>query len=194
MMACCTNTYDLGCFDSCDTILLNEETVGTDIVYEQNGLLKILFETQFRFKINQDATQGEIIELDLQKFPENADITLRLYNADGSRFIHTIGSAMYDCFSIRIDIYRTNNYEAMGTLPTCCAPKIFSYTGVDTATLTYDDWSKFGKIPTLEAYYNDGSSYISIPIQPMFNSMPNPTQITVTIGGIPTDTWYIKLS
>lgn len=193
-MACCTNTYDLGCFDSCDTIYLNEETVGTDIAYEQNGLLKILFETQFRFKINQDATQGEIISLDLQKFPESTDITLRLYNADGSRFVHAIGSVLYDCFSLRIDVFRTNNYEDMENTTACCTPKIYSYTGVDTATLTYDDWSKFGKIPTIEAYYYDGTTYITIPIQPTFDEMPNPTEITVTIGGVPADTWYIKLS
>ena len=51
-----------------------------------------------------------------------------------------------------------------------------------------------GKVPTIEAYYKDGSNYITIPIQPVFDAMPNPTSITVTIGGIPADTWYIKLS
>jgi hypothetical protein len=194
-MACCTNTYDLGCFDSCDTILLNEDTVGSDIVFAQNGALKITFETQFRFKTTLSGTAGEIIELDLQKFPENADLTLTFYNPDGSRFIHTVGSAMYDCFSMRNDIYRTNNYEAMGTLPTCCTPKIFAFTGVDTATLTYDDWSKFGVAPpTIEVYYKDGDNYITIPVQPVFIGMPTPTSVIITIGGIPTDTWYIKIS
>jgi len=186
-MACCTNTYDLGCFDSCDTIVLPFE-------YVQNGTHKILFETQFRFKLQQTGTAGESIELDLQKFPENTDLTLRIFNPDGTQFTYAVGSAEYDCFSIRIDIYKTNNYEPMADTDTCCTPKIYAYTGVDTATLVYDDWSKFGKVPTIEAYYKDGSNYITIPIQPVFDAMPNPTSITVTIGGIPADTWYIKLS
>ena len=189
-MACCTNTYDLGCFDSCDTIVLPFE-------YTQNGTYKILFETQFRFKLSQEGIIGDNIELDLQKFPENTTISFRIFNPDGTQFIYAYSSAMYDCFTMRVDIYRSTDYTTTTTTPTsvvCCTPKIYAYTGVDTAVLNYDDWSKFGAIPTLEAYYNDGGSYITIPIQPMFNSMPNPTQITVTIGGIPTDTWYIKLS
>ena len=75
-----------------------------------------------------------------------------------------------------------------------CKNLFLGRTAPRAATLTYDDWSKFGKVPTIEAYYNDGSSYITIPIQPTFDTMPTPTTITVTIGGIPTDTWYIKLS
>ena len=186
-MACCTNTYDLGCFDSCDTIQLPFE-------YTQNGTYKIEFETQFRFKMSQDGIEGEPIELDLQMFPENRDLTLKIYNPDGTLFTYAVGSSLYDCFTLRNDIIINSTYTPMGTTAICCTPKILAISGVATKTITYDDWSKFGKVPTIEVYYKDGSSYITIPIEPVFDTMPNPTSITITIPAIPADTWYIKLS
>lgn len=186
-MNCCTNTYDLGCFDSCDTIQLPFE-------YEQNGTHKIEFETQFRFKFSQEGTAGETVELDLTLFPENTDLTLKIFNPDGTRFVYTVGSSMYDCFTMRIDIFNSSTYTPMGTTPTCCTPKILAMSGVATKTLVYDDWSKFGQVPTIEVYYKEGSSYITIPVEPIFDSMPSPTSITINIPAIPADTWYIKLS
>ena len=63
-MNCCTNTYDLGCFDSCDTITL-------PFKFQQNGTHKIQFETQFRFKYSITGVANEDVELDLTIFPEN---------------------------------------------------------------------------------------------------------------------------
>ena len=187
-MACCTNTYDLGCFDSCDTIQLPFE-------YEQNGTHKIEFETQFRFKFSQEGTAGETVELDLTLFPENTDLTLKIFNPDGTRFVYTVGSSMYDCFTMRIDIFNSSTYTPMGTTPTCCTPKILAMSGVATKTLVYDDWSKFETAPpNIEVYYKDGADYITIPVQPVFIGMPMPTSIIITIPAIPADTWYIKLS
>jgi hypothetical protein len=188
-MNCCTNTYDLGCFDSCDTIELPFE-------YTQNGTYKIEFETQFRFKIYQTGILGEPIQLDLAKFPEDSTLTLRIINPDGTGFEYAVGSSFYDCFRMTTSIYRTIDFTPTTIItPTiCCKPKIYAYTGVDNATLNYSDWSAFGAVPTLEVYYFDGSNYITIPIQPVYDSMPNPTTITINIGGIPTDVWYIKIS
>ena len=188
-MNCCTNTYDLGCFDSCDTITL-------PFAYEQNGTHKLQFETQFRFKYSLVGTEGEDIELDLNVFPENQLIYWKLINPDGTTFTYAVGSSIYDCFSMRVDIYKDTDYTpALNPVTNnCCMPKIYAITGTDTKVFTLPDWAVFGNIPTIDVYYKDGSEYITIPVQPVYNSMPTPTQITVTISGIPSDVWYIKLS
>ena len=71
---------------------------------------------------------------------------------------------------------------------------LISQSFLDTKVFNLSDWVVFGDIPTIDVYYKDGSDYITIPVQPIYNSMPTPTQITVTISGIPSDVWYIKLS
>ena len=85
-MNCCTNTYDLGCFDSCDTITL-------PFAFEQNGTHKIQFETQFRFKYSITGVANEDVELDLTIFPENQFIYWRMINPDGTPFTYAVGSA-----------------------------------------------------------------------------------------------------
>lgn len=193
-MACCTNTYNLGCFDSCDTIQL-------PFKYTQDGNYKIEFETQFRFKKTLVGIIDEYIELDLSLFPENTTIFLKIYNVDGSRYTTVIDGISYDCFELKTEVIKSLDIPMGGNTPNipnidtaCCEPKIYEMNGVDTKVLTYGQWAKFGKIPTIEVYYKEGSSYIIIPIQPQYDTMPQPTTITITIPGIPSDTWYIKLS
>ncbi len=188
-MNCCTNTYDLGCFDSCDTITL-------PFAFEQNGTHKIQFETQFRFKYSITGVANEDVELDLTIFPENQFIYWRMINPDGTPFTYAVGSALYDCFSMRVDVYKDAEYTPVEnvTINKCCKPKIYAISGTDSKVFNLSDWVVFGDIPTIDVYYKDGSDYITIPVQPVYNSMPTPTQITVTISGIPSDVWYIKLS
>ena len=102
-MNCCTNTYDLGCFDSCDTITL-------PFKFQQNGTHKIQFETQFRFKYSITGVANEDVELDLTIFPENQLIYWRMINPDGSTFTYAVGSSLYDCFSMRVDVYKDAEY------------------------------------------------------------------------------------
>ena len=71
-MNCCTNTYDLGCFDSCDTITL-------PFSFEQNGTHKIQFETQFRFKYSITGVAGE--DVDRRRGPGARRPTQRLLAA-----------------------------------------------------------------------------------------------------------------
>lgn len=183
-MACCTCTYNLGCFDSCDVITL-------PFKFTQDGTYKIQFETQFRFKTSIEGIIGEDMELDLSVFPENTTIDLKIFNPDGTRYTYTNESITYDCFRIKSEFIKNID---MSTNTACCTPKIYEMTGVNTKTLVYAQWSKYGAIPTIEVYYKEGATYIPIPVQPIFDVMPNPTTITITIPEIPSDNWYIKLS
>ena len=97
---------------------------------------------------------------------------------------------------MRVDVYKDAEYTPVEnvTINKCCKPKIYAISGTDSKVFNLSDWVVFGDIPTIDVYYKDGSDYITIPVQPVYNSMPTPTQITVTISGIPSDVWYIKLS
>ncbi len=83
-----------------------------------------------------------------------------------------------------------NPYTAIGGSPPVMIPVVAQ----DTRVLLQSEWAAFGAVPTIEVFYNDGSAFITIPVQPIFDTMPIPTTITITISGITTETWYIKLS
>lgn len=63
--------------------------------------------------------------------------------------------------------------------------------GVSTYTLIKSQWEKYGDIPVVQVFYNDGSGWTTIPIQPTYNGMPTPTSIVFNFGAV--GSYYIVL-
>jgi len=139
------------------------------------------------------ANIGENFEIDMSNFNESMTSVFQIIKPSGSSYSTTVDSIQYSCFKIKTSIVYGSISSSSGSNE-CCGSIILEMDGVETRTVVKSEWSKLGAVPTIEVFYNDGNGYTPITVQPVFNSMPNPTEITVTIPGIPSDKWYIKLS
>jgi len=97
-MSCCTNTYNLGCYNSCSVLSFGESTI--------TGTVTGVF-TFGNITTPQSisATEGEPLVFDLSKLNENATHTFQLYNSSGNKITQTIDDVVYDCFSVTILIF-----------------------------------------------------------------------------------------
>lgn len=101
MGACCDRTIDIGCYSSCDTLLVANASYTGNITYEITTAGQV---TQVGVAT---AISGSDIEILLSPLNENACHALKIYKGDGSVFLITINSIDYDCitFSTKIKIY-----------------------------------------------------------------------------------------
>jgi len=184
---CCKNIIDLGCVSSCGSITLPYLATESG----QHVLLINSFGTKRSYPFT--ANIGENFEIDMSNFNESMTSVFQIIKPSGSSYSTTVDSIQYSCFKIKTSIVYGSISSSSGSNE-CCGSIILEMDGVETRTVVKSEWSKLGAVPTIEVFYNDGNGYTPITVQPVFNSMPNPTEITVTIPGIPSDKWYIKLS
>lgn len=97
-MACCDNTYNLGCVDSCAMITL-------PIVFPTDGHYTLYFSGTNNVKITVSGVSGEPILLDATLLNANSIYTFYIQNTSGVRQLFEIGEVEYDCFKIKIDAY-----------------------------------------------------------------------------------------
>lgn len=97
-MACCDNTYNLGCVDSCAMVIL-------PIVFPTDGHYTLYFSGTNNVKITVSGVSGEPILLDATLLNANSIYTFYIQNTSGVRQLFEIGEVEYDCFKIKIDAY-----------------------------------------------------------------------------------------
>lgn len=73
----------------------------------------------------------------------------------------------------------------------CCKPVLFTMNGVAEKILLYRDWQTYGDIPSLAVIAKINGQYQKADVDPVYDKMPNPSQITVTLDAVPADDWYI---
>jgi len=94
-MSCCTNVYNLGCFNHCDTIEF------VDLVASETGVYT--FNVKFAgqtFTLEQTIEIGDPLTLPLSNFNENAQIIVTITEPSGTAVTATIDDVIYDCFQI----------------------------------------------------------------------------------------------
>lgn len=95
-MNCCENFYDLGCFDSCEGIVLPVNWL------ETSATLSIV--SSFSGNASRwdfDVVQDQAIEIP-NNFNESASSTFRVLDENGQAISFTIGTELYDCFRVKI--------------------------------------------------------------------------------------------
>lgn len=184
-MSCCTEYLNLGCKASCGTLTLDHEAAasGTYTVIVEGALSGYAF--------NITGTIGENLAIDLSNFNEYGVTKFQVQDPSGELIEITSDEVDYTCFKVKVSVIY--NVLADSTdAPECCDYTLIEVTNDDSYQLTYSQWSRFGDIPTIEVYLNDGSGYTKYAIQPVYDQFPNPTTITVTIPGV-LALWYIKI-
>lgn len=97
-MICCTNTYNLGCFNHCSEITFQNSTV--------TGVLSLIyFGANHVIKKNFNATIGQPIILNLEGLNENYKYDLQIFDQNNEIITFTINAENYDCFQIKTKIY-----------------------------------------------------------------------------------------
>lgn len=101
MGACCDETINIGCYSSCDTLLIKNASYNGAVSYEITTAGQV---TQVGMAA---AIAGSDINIPLSPLNENACHALKIYKGDGSVFLITINSIDYDCitFNTKIKIY-----------------------------------------------------------------------------------------
>lgn len=99
-MSCCTNTYYLGCYDSCGTI-------PTEIPYSQNGVHTVYFDGVNKHKEHFIGVTGELIYIDLNKLTGNSCYSVKILNPDGTKFTFVKDTITYDCISFKTELFKT---------------------------------------------------------------------------------------
>jgi hypothetical protein len=182
-MSCCTKTYNLGCFNHCGSISFGEaESTET--------LTAILSFANNHQSLSIDISDGDPYLIPLSSLNEDAFYTFKLYDDSGSVHTVTIDDIEYDCFEFKTMVV-SGITVSTSTSDTCCASKIIHVTE-ETYVLTKSQWSRYGAIPNLQAVVDVGGGYQNVDFQQQYNSMPTPTEITITVGGS-TD-WYLIVS
>lgn len=92
-MACCTNTIDLGCFDGCGSITIdNPDYTGSINIDISSGVATV--------HQGMTATAGTAIEISLANINENSCHTMKIYDSNGDVLV--LGG--YDCFQFKTKI------------------------------------------------------------------------------------------
>ena len=187
-MSCCSTHIDLGCVSACGIMTLPYTAT-------ESGQHTLLIENSgTKRAIAFNANIGEAIEIDMANFNESRSTIFQIVNPSGSTYTTTVDNVEYSCFKVKTFIVYGAETTTVSEEQPCCGSIILEVDGEETRTLQKSEWIRLGAVPTIEVFYNDGSGYMPIAVQPVFDSMPNPTEITITIPGIPSDKWYIKLS
>lgn len=96
-MSCCNNTYDLGCFESCENISKTGVTVSQTGVFTVRLLPGLTDIAQF------ERTNGQLL-LVPNLFNEDGISQFQIINPDDTVFTYTTDGVTYNCFQIRNSI------------------------------------------------------------------------------------------
>lgn len=128
-MSCCTNTYNLGCYNSCSLL-----SFGTS---DFNGTISGVFmfpSSSVAVIQTISVIDGLPFVFDLSLVNENADFILQLFNSNGERVSVTIDEVVYDCFKLSTVLYGGVNVvgEVLPDVPN--TPVVITADGGDTYT------------------------------------------------------------
>lgn len=182
-MSCCTVYYDYGCLGSCGTL-------STGYTATVTGDYTIMVEGSYAFDVS--GTIGEELEIDTSNFNEDGMAKFQIYDPTGTLVEITVDEIDYTCFKAKVGIQYNVTTSATVT-DECCPPVIIEVEGESSYTLTAAQWADFGDIPSIDVFVKDGGVYTVIAVNWIPDSMPSPTTITVNLGSIPADPWYIRL-
>lgn len=127
-MSCCTNTYNLGCFNNCSIIAVGLcLTSGT-----YNGVFTY---GNISTTITVTAIENEPFLFDLSLLNENATFTLVIYDENENQITLTIDSVDYDCFKVKtqVDSVKVTQGTIIGCTPMC--KEIYDPNDENTAVL-----------------------------------------------------------
>ena len=127
-MSCCTNTYNLGCFNNCSIIAVGLcLTSGT-----YNGVFTY---GNISTTITVTAIENEPFLFDLSLLNENATFTLAIYDENENQITLTIDSVDYDCFKVKtqVDSVKVTQGTIIGCTPMC--KEIYDPNDENTAVL-----------------------------------------------------------
>lgn len=97
-MECCTNTYNLGCFNHCNEIIF-EDAPATEL------LTLVFFGANHIIKKAFNAIITEPIIINLNGLNENYTYNLQIFDNTNTIINFTIDGQVYDCFKIKTKIY-----------------------------------------------------------------------------------------
>lgn len=185
-MSCCSNPYNFGCYGSCSSIR-------TGVDSDFTGTLTGHFEfAGITVAIDIDVVVDEPIIIPLNGINETAKFTLTLYDEDGDVYPLEIDDTSYTCFEFKTKVVY-NSVAEISEDANCCDPVVIEVDGESEYIIQASEWSQFGSIPSIEVIVKESGVYTSIPVNWVPDSMPDPTTITINIGGVPPDPWYIRL-
>lgn len=97
-MACCTNTYKLGCYEHCKVVTFFNSTVTAHLkaVYSYGNISQ---------EFDIDALADAPIYLYLNQLNENTTYTLKIFDENSNVVTFNVGGIDYDCFEITTKIY-----------------------------------------------------------------------------------------
>lgn len=93
-MSCCTNTYDLGCWESCETI------TATGITANATGKFIIRTLPNLADLVSFNRTIGQTLIIP-NSFNEDGITQFQIIDPNGDVFTYTTGGVTYDCFKIK---------------------------------------------------------------------------------------------
>lgn len=97
-MACCNNTYNLGCYEHCNVVtFFNSPITATLTALYSFGNINI--------PIQIDSMAGAPIYLHLSALNENTIYTLKFLDENQNAVIFNVENVDYDCFTISTKIY-----------------------------------------------------------------------------------------
>ena len=97
-MACCENTYNLGCFDSCAVVTL-------PMLFPSDGQYTLFFNGTNNIKYKVVGVSGEPFIVDATLLNSDSTYTFYVVNNSGVRVVFDIDGVDYDCFKIKIETY-----------------------------------------------------------------------------------------
>lgn len=186
-MNCCSDPYNFGCFNHCSSI-------STGVDSDFTGTLTGHF-TWAGITVAQtiDVENGEEIVIPLSGLNEYALFTLTLYDENGDVYPLTIDTTEYTCFKFKTQVIYNSATTVVAADEDCCEAVVLTMDGVSSRTILVTEWSQFGAIPSIEVIVKENGVYTSIPTNWTPDQMPSPTTITVDLGSVPADPWYIRL-
>ncbi len=172
-MGCCTTYIDLGCVNSCSTIVLPYEA-------DESGAHTIIWscdDMKRSFDIN--GVIGTEISIPMSYFIESGVVIFQIKKPSGDYFTATVSDVDYDCFRVKTEIVQVAD--------TYTEPQLSNNTGTNSLTITgngatsYTNTTLIGK--TVLLVFTD--NVVRIPSDYSFNT----TNGTITfISAIDTDT------
>jgi len=104
-MDCCQNTIDLGCYDGCGSIAIDNPTYTGDVFIDIKSNNTTIHQTT-------TATAGNPIVINLSYINENSCHTMRMYDSNGEVLVIN----GIDCYNFRTKIinrrYEARRYDA----------------------------------------------------------------------------------
>lgn len=97
MKCCCENVLNLGCYGSCDDIVVEFETIANQtftVIAQANGI-------KTRFEIESEFNQ---LTIPASRLNESAISVLSIFNADGEQIKFSIEEIEYDCLLVDVSI------------------------------------------------------------------------------------------